>query len=265
MEVYRKALITGASSGIGAEIAKLLAKEKIPLFLTGRDETRLKDLAETLRPFTSVEIAVYDLSTQATRQPLIEWIEQNSPDLVIQSAGFGLYGPVTAQDSKELINMIDVNVSAVLEIARAASKALIARKHPGTFLHVSSLAAVAIMPEFSVYSATKACLLHLSQCLDFELKPFGIRVLSFCPGHVKTNFQARAAQGSFSRNVPYSMSLEKTAQAAVWQIKHQKRVLFYDWRAKIIAFLCRYVLPTAWVAALARNRSITTTQEIMHE
>lgn len=258
MKVYRKALITGASSGIGAEIAKLLAKEKIPLFLTGRNETRLKDLAETLKPLTSVEIAVHDLSTQTTRQPLIEWIEQNSPDLVIQSAGFGLYGPINLQDSKELINMIDVNVSAVLEIAQAAAKTLIARNYPGTFLHVSSLAAVAIMPEFSVYSSTKACLLHLSQCLDFELKPFGIRVLSFCPGHVKTNFQSRAAQGSFSRDAPYSLDLEKTAQAAVWQIKQQKRVLFYDWRAKIIAFLCRYLLPTAWVAAFARTRSTPT-------
>lgn len=252
---YTHALITGASSGIGQAIATLLAKERIPLFLTGRDEERLKALAQRLKPLTEVDYAAHDLSTQASRAPLVQWIETNAPDLVIQSAGFGLYGPALALDPKECINMIDTNVSAVLELALATARALQARQKKGTLLHVSSLAATAIMPHFSVYSASKACLLHLSECLDFEWRPHGIRVLSFCPGYVNTSFQKRAAHTGFYRNVPYSLSLEQTAHAALGQIRHQKRTLFFDWRSKLIAFCCRYILPKAVVAAFALNRS----------
>lgn len=258
---YTHALITGASSGIGEAIAALLAEEHIPLFLTGRDATRLAAVAERLRPLTQVDYAAHDLSTQEARAPLVQWIHKYAPDLVIQSAGFGLYGPALSQDPKECINMIDTNVSAILELALASAHALHARKRCGTLLHVSSLAATAIMPHFSVYSATKVCLLHLSECLDFEWSPLGIRVLSFCPGHVDTPFKTRASKAGFFRKVPYALSLEQTARAALWQIKHQKRTLFFDWRSKVIAFLCRYILPKAWVATLALNRSSYKRQE----
>lgn len=249
------ALITGASSGIGEAIALLLAEQKVPLFLTGRDETRLAALANRLKPLTQVSYAVHDLSTHDSRKPLLEWISQNAPDLVIQSAGFGLYGPTLSQDPQELLNMVDINVSALLDVALSSARALLAHKKPGILLHLSSLAAVATMPTLSVYSATKACVLHLSEALDFEWKPHGIRVLTLCPGHVKTGFQARASMTGFSRNVPYALSAEDVARAALSQIKRHKRALFFDWRAKIIAFLCRYCLPKAVVAGLSLNLS----------
>lgn len=251
---YRHALITGASSGIGEALAVLLAEQKIPLFLTGRDEARLSALAERLRPFTHVEYATYDLSTPQARKPLLEWIRQNAPDLIIQSAGFGLYGPALEQDPKELLNMVDVNISAVLEIALSAAHTLVERGQPGTLLHLASVAGVITMPNFSVYSATKACLLHLSESLDFEWTPKGIRVLTLCPGHVTTAFQSRASKGAPYMSVSHSLTPEQVAQAALWQINHQKRTLFYDWRSKLVAFLCRYVLPKAWVAAFTPKR-----------
>lgn len=251
---YKQALITGASSGIGEAIAVLLAEQKIPLFLTGRDETRLKAVARRLESLTHVEYAAYDLSTQESRKPLVEWIHTHAPDLVIQSAGFGLYGPALQQDPKELLNMVDTNVSAVLEIALSAAKALSERKQQGTLLHVSSVAAVITMPNFSVYSATKACLLHLSECLDFEWRPYGIRVLTLCPGHVTTRFQEHASKGAAYMPVSYALSAEQVARAALRQINYQKRTCFFDWRSQLIAFLCRYVLPKSWVAAFTPKR-----------
>ncbi len=180
------ALITGASAGLGAEFARQLAKRGQRLVLAARRSDRLEAIAGELGNARAVTI---DLSQRGAAAELLRDIEQAGErvDLLVNNAGFGLYGRVADLDAGRQREMIDLNCGALLELARAVLPPMIGRKS-GAILNVASTAAFQPGPGMAVYFATKAFVLSLSEALHEEVRPHGVRVTALCPGPTKTEF-----------------------------------------------------------------------------
>lgn len=170
-------LITGATSGIGKATAELFADKGVNLILSGRNQFELEQLQSTLSKKVSVQIVQADLAKKEERQCVLDVIQAQVPNIVINNAGFGLYGDALTYSIQEQLEMLDVNGRAVLEMTLKAGEALISAKKNGTILNISSAAAFQILPTMAVYAASKAFVNHFSQALDFEFKKNGIRVL----------------------------------------------------------------------------------------
>ncbi len=240
------ALITGASSGLGEALATLLASKKIPLFLTGRDEKRLHLVAKRLK----AEAMVLDLAK--TRAPLLDWIRQNQPDLVINNAGFALYGPVLMQAIEKELAILEVNGSAAVEITIGAARALHVAKKKGIILNVSSAAGELPFPTLALYAAAKALITSFSKSFDAEMSPFGIRILAALPGQIATPFAARASGGLFEQRSFFAMSPE-TAAAQIWrQIEKQKGIATIGALTRIGLWLAHF-FPRSLIARLLRK------------
>jgi hypothetical protein len=238
------ALITGATSGVGEALAKSLAQDKIPLFLTGRNKDALEKLHNELILETEVSIFAADLSIPKERLALLGEISKRKPDLVINSAGFGLYGKALTHPLAEQSKILQVNTLALTEITLEAARALIEEKKPGVIMNISSAAGFLPTPSFAVYSASKAYVTHFSLSFDAEVKKHGIRVLVSCPGQIKTSFRERASLGLNKNQESFqAMSVEKAAKLILKQILHKKPVEIIDFRYRILVFIARFLLP----------------------
>lgn len=182
----RVALITGASAGLGVEFARQLAARGHRLVLAARRKDRLEALAAELG---KARVVAIDLGEPGAAGRLVADVEQagESVDLLVNNAGFGLWGKFEAQDPARLSGMIDLNVRALTDLARAVVPAMIARQS-GAILNLASTAAFQPGPGMAVYFATKAYVLSFSEALHEELKPHGIKVSALCPGPTRTEF-----------------------------------------------------------------------------
>jgi uncharacterized protein len=230
------ALITGATSGIGLSLSYLLAKRYKTLILTGRNEEQLKELSEKL-PCSVISCAA-DLTSPEERKKVIVLIEKVQPTLIINNAGFGLYGDTLMHETKEQLDMIEVNCKALVEITLESARTLALYKKKGTILNIASAAAFFRYPSFNLYAATKAFVLHFSETLDVELSPMGIRVLTACPGMIATDFRRRASKGASVKNA-YSMSSERAAHLLLKQIEMGKRRFVFGRSTAILIFLSK--------------------------
>lgn len=247
---FSRALITGASSGIGSALCRLLASKNIPLIITGRDSTRLNVLVKELSSSVDVIAFTADIDSPQGRTTIIDKIYEHTPNLIINNAGFGLYGEALTYETQEQLKIVDVNAVAVLELTLEGARALISARQKGTILNVSSASAFQVFPCLSVYAASKAFVNSFSQSLDFEMRKYGIRILTSCPGMVSTNFSARAAgTESVNENVP-KMSAEFAAQQIWQQIENEKPLYIFDWKTYFSTLLSRFLVPKSWVAAL---------------
>jgi short-subunit dehydrogenase len=188
------AIVTGASAGIGADLARVFARHGHELLLVARREPQLHALAEEIaasgRPRPRV------LGLDLGRDDAVQRIEMAlaahglAPQYVINNAGFGLLGQAASLARADQLAMIDLNVRALTELSLAWLDAL--GRHRGGILNVASVAGFLPGPGMAVYYATKAYVLSFSEALHHELKPRGVRVTALCPGPVPTEFQARA-------------------------------------------------------------------------
>ncbi len=196
MRSYRRALITGASSGIGAAFADELPVST-DLLLTGRNEERLTRTAERLaRPRRTVETHVADLTDASQRDELIEHAEAFGIDLLINNAGVGRLGRFLDHSADLARETVLVNVVAVVDLTRRLlpgmlARARTARRHAGLII-VSSTAAFAPVPLFATYAASKVFDLHFTEALAEELRGEPVDVLALCPGATRTRFGAKA-------------------------------------------------------------------------
>jgi uncharacterized protein len=187
-------LITGASSGIGAELTRVFASHGHELVLVARREDRLNALADDIaasgRPRPVVLAA--DLGRREAAAALVaELIARGlEPQHVVNNAGFGLTGAAATLDRAEQLDMIDLNVRALTELSLAFVESL--ARHRGGILNVASTAAFLPGPGMAVYFASKAYVLSFTEALHRELADRGVRVTALCPGPVPTEFQARA-------------------------------------------------------------------------
>lgn len=199
----RNVLITGASYGIGEAFAQRLAAGGANLILTARSHDRLAVLAAQLQKQFGVRVEVIcaDLAAATSAREIFEETQrlQMPVDLLINNAGFGALGDFVELSLPRQLEMIQVNVSALVELTHLFLQAMKARKS-GAILNVASTASFQAVPYFAVYAASKAFVLSFSEALWEECKPFGVRVLALCPGSTESNF--REVAGSQHLNGP---------------------------------------------------------------
>jgi short-subunit dehydrogenase len=202
------ALVTGASSGIGAVYADRLARRGYDLILAARDEGRLNDVATRLRAETGVAVEV--VRADLTVRDDIRALEARLRDdprvtVLINNAGAALLSPFAGADADDLEGLIQLNVVAVTRLANAAAAGFSARG-AGTIVNISSI--VGLVPEFgsTVYGATKAFVLYLSQSLAHELAGSGVRVHAVLPGATRTEIWDRSGRGI--ENVPSEILMD---------------------------------------------------------
>ena len=190
------ALITGASSGIGLELAKEFAKDKINLIIVARTEGKLKELAAELQNKfgITVHILAKDLSNYNTAKEIFDWCNQNNiaVDYLVNNAGFGDFGFFVDSDWEKQLQMINLNIATLTYFTRLFLPGMVQRKF-GKVLNVASTAAFQPGPTMSVYFATKAYVLHFSEAIVNELIGTGVTVTALCPGATESGFQIAAA------------------------------------------------------------------------
>lgn len=188
------ALITGASSGIGATYAKRLAQRGFNLLLVARTQAHLEALATQLRAEYRVDVEVLraDLTVAADVKQIAQRLSDNPEiSLLVNNAGVAVLGSLIGAEPQRLEKMISLNVVAVTQLAVAAATAFAARGR-GTLINIASALALAPEQYNGAYSATKAYVLNLSQALEQELRPRGVRVQVVLPGATRTELWARA-------------------------------------------------------------------------
>ncbi len=220
------ALVTGASSGIGAEFARQLARDH-DLVLVARDADRLRSSAAALRDRwgSSVEAMPVDLST-VEGVGVVEArlaAPERPVELLINNAGSGTYGRFAELPIEDEESEIRLNVGAVVRLTRAALPGLIARRS-GTVLNVASLGAFQPGPMCATYVATKAFVLSFSESLAEELRDTGVRVMVLCPGFTRTEFHDRIGVGPPSVPDVVWMSAEAIVEGALADLARGKVV-----------------------------------------
>ncbi len=253
------ALITGASSGIGAEFARQLAPVAAQLILVARREDRLEELAEQLRvenPALRVTIRPTDLTNMSDTQLLCDWIETEGfeLDLLINNAGLGDHRPFETADWSRLDEMLQVNVVALTYLCHRLVPGL--RYHrPGAILNVSSMASMLPIPGLGVYAATKAYVSSFSESLRAELAGTGVGVTHLCPGPVETEFAKvarRDSQPAHGQATPdyLEVSVQQVVREALHAIANDRPRVVPGALAKLVAvgialaplFVLRYLL-----------------------
>ena len=183
------ALITGASSGIGRDMARELAKKGMDLILVARNEEGLNEIKKQLEEENNIKIKIYamDLSVKENLFKLYE--QEKEIDILINNAGFGLYGNFTETDLEKEIKMIDTNITAVHILTKLYLKEMV-KKDKGHILNVASIAGFTPGPLMATYYATKNYILSLTRGINKELKKnkSKVKISVLCPGPVNTNF-----------------------------------------------------------------------------
>lgn len=192
----KTALVTGASAGLGREMARILARDVDTLVLTARRQDRLDELAAELKQFRSdlrVHVRALDLTHREATGVMLDALEHDgvAVDILINNAGYGDYGLFEKSDWAKLEGMLQLNMISATYLLHRLIPGMVKRGF-GAILNVGSTAGMVEMPGFAGYGATKAYLNHLSEALRGELAGTGVVVTALCPGPVETEFQAVA-------------------------------------------------------------------------
>lgn len=236
------ALVTGASSGIGEAFARALAARGMDLILVARSRERLATLARELEaghPIRAVAVPV-DLAGADAAQVVRAQVEAAGMKvgLLVNNAGYAVFGDFPQQDPSEQAGMIDVNCRAPVALARAFAPDMVARGCGG-IIFVASNAAYQPTPYLSVYAATKVFNLFVAEALWAELKQHGVQVLAVSPGHVKTGFQARS--GDPVTNPPGGEARPDQVVATALSALGKRRSVIHGLRNKAVAVVARVV------------------------
>jgi uncharacterized protein len=228
------ALITGASSGVGRELARRLHRRGNQVVITARSAGALEELAAELG---GAQVVVADLSQPEGVDAVVDAVER--VDLLVNNAGFGDYGPFVKAERARVRGMVELNCAALTELTRAYLPSMVER-HAGQILNVASTAAFQAGPEMAVYCATKAFVLSFSEAIAEEVRGTGVTVTAFCPGAFSSGFQDAARSGNSKlfkdRKLPSS---EEMAEAALFALDHKKVVSVPGTLNKIGAFMPR--------------------------
>jgi uncharacterized protein len=199
------ALVTGASSGIGASFARALDARGYSLLLVARRRERLEELARTLR---RAEVLCADLGDEAeVARVAAHALALGDVELLVNNAGYGSSGEFLALDGAREVAMVKLNSLAPLLLAQRLVPAMVARKSGGV-INVSSIGAFQPVPYMATYGATKAFLLSWSEALAYELRKTGVRVTCVCPGPTATEFFDVAAVNPTMARLPHVMSAD---------------------------------------------------------
>ena len=236
------ALITGASGGIGADLARIMARSGHALVLVARSEPDLSALADEIA-LTSARPVV--IALDLTRTDAASILRKKMQDLelcvdiLVNNAGFGLLGAADRLDHGEQISMLDLNIRALTDLTLTFLPDVLSRK--GRILNVASVAAFVPGPGMAVYYASKAFVLSFSQALGYELRDKGVTVTTLCPGPVATGFQARAGFHLRLPDIYQPMSSYDVAAAAYRAMMRGQAVAVVGFMNQCLVFLAGHL------------------------
>ena len=239
------ALITGASSGIGADMARILSDKGYDLILVARNKRKMEVLVKELK--TNAEIIPMDISSTYNCTELYNLVKKKNIDVLVNNAGFGLFGEFCCTKLDKELDMIELNVKTVHTLTKLFLKDFV-KKDKGYILNVASSAAFMPGPLMATYYATKAYVLHLTESINEELrrKKSNVFICALCPGPVSTNFN-KVAGVSFNLE---SLESYDVAKYAVKQMFKKKVVIIPGFKIKMGVFALR-LLPRSLVRKIA--------------
>ena len=243
------ALITGASAGIGLELARVFAREGYSLVLVARNQKRLEEIAAELQP-ASVQVIAKDLSLPSAP----EEIQRSTPrvDVLVNNAGFGVYGKFAETSLTEELNMMQLNMSALVALTKLYLAGMVAARS-GRILNVASTAAFQPGPLMAIYYATKAFVLSFSEAIGNELEGTGVTVTALCPGPTATEFQERSKlQNSALVKGKKIMDARTVAEAGYRGMLAGKTIVIPGLKNKLLAQSIR-VSPRSMVTRIVRG------------
>jgi short-subunit dehydrogenase len=255
--VIGTALVTGASSGIGLDLSRLLARDGARLVMTARHEERLRRAAGWIRseaPTAEIFAAPADLARPGSAAALHAWVarEVGPVDFLVNNAGVGTTGRFADGDAAAEADLLQLNIVSLVELTRPCLAGMVARRR-GRILNVASIAAFLPGPMMAVYYASKAFVLSFSEAIAEETRGSGVTVTALCPGPTITGFQRRAGieRGRFLR-APWLMQSGPVAAAGYRGALEGRRVVVPGFANWITVQVLR-ILPRAAVASLARR------------
>jgi hypothetical protein len=239
------ALVTGASSGIGADLARELARHGHDLVLVARRTDPMRSLAEEVKALGAASTVIAaDLSKPGAGTALAKELEARGLelDVLINNAGLGAGGPFHESDPSRVSEMLYVNIVTLTELTRALLPGMVQRGR-GRIMFVASTAAFQPGPSLAVYSASKAYVLSLGEALSHELRGTGVTVTTLCPGPTRTGFTEVAKTGNsalFESPVAHVMTAVEVARQGYRALAAGKRVHIAGFRNKLVAATGRF-------------------------
>ena len=244
-----RTLVTGASSGIGAEYARALRARGESVVLVARRQDRLAALALELGGEPGAVVVAADLAREGAAELLKKQLDERglNVDALVNCAGLGLTGPFTSQPKAVIRAMCDVNVRAVVELTRAFLPPMLQRRR-GRIVNVASNAAFQPIPYLGVYAATKAFVLSFTEALASELEGTGIQVQALCPGITATEFLDVSETGGELRvrRLPM-MTPRQVVEASLHGLERGRLRVVVGFSNRVLGFVTRRLAP-AWLA-----------------
>jgi short-subunit dehydrogenase len=250
------ALVTGASSGIGAELARQLAARGHDVILVARRRERLEELAGELRSRgRRAEVIVADVSSASARAALADEVAALGLqlDVLVLCAGFGLGGAFLEEDPERIVTMARTNLESTMALSRALIPAMQARRR-GAVLIVSSMAGGQPMPGFAAYAATKAAVTSFSEALSYELRPHGVTVTALAPGGVRTEFSAVAGMSHTEKHTPgaFMIDVQECARAGLEGLEAGRRIVMPRRAVRALAWVGSHAPRAVWLPICRR-------------
>ena len=251
----KTALITGASGGIGLELAKLFAQNGCHLVLVARREETLKTLGREWESQYGIEVT--EIATDLGRVSAPDDVavrllrERIQVDIVVNNAGFGVYGSFATTDLKAELDLIQVNITALTHLTKLFLPGMVSRGY-GKILNVASTAAFQPGPLMAIYYASKAYVVSFSEALASELRGTGVTVTALCPGPTRTEFHVRAGIGHTKLMSGQGMTARSVAVEGYDGLMRGDAVVIPGFRNRLLATLVRWLPRTLVVESVKR-------------
>jgi len=243
------AVITGASRGIGAEYARTLAGQGYDMLLIGQDVTRLKTLQQELHAVNQREIWVesLDLSQPQAAETLYDlaWSYRSQVSLLINNAGFGMYGDFAEMPLANIQNMLQLHMNTIVESIRLFLPDMLARKQ-GAIITVASVAGFFPIPYMTEYAATKAFLIAFSEGLARETHNQGVTIQVCCPGYTDTDFHQSA--GHQPKQVFFAQSAQQVVQTSLHALQSKRTLVTIGWQGRLALWISKIIPHTIMMA-----------------
>lgn len=245
------AIITGASKGIGAEYARALARQDYDLLLVARDRTSLEGLRQELHSVTQREIWVesLDLSQPQSAKALFELARsyRSEVSLLINNAGFGMYGDFADMPLAKIRDMLQLHINAIVESTRLFLPDMLARQQ-GAIITVASVAGFFPIPYMTEYAATKAFLIAFSEGLARETQNQGVTIQVCCPGFTDTDFHRSA--GHQPKQIFFVQSAKQVVETSLQALQSKRTLVTIGWQGRLALWTSK-IVPRKVLIALA--------------
>jgi short-subunit dehydrogenase len=256
MSTKKIALITGATSGIGKELAKCFAINGYTVIIVARDIHNLHETAEEFRKQYGADVAIIqtDLSEPGAAEKIYNEIGGKRIDVLVNNAGYGAYGPFVENDPNVVIQTIRLNIENLTHLTRLVLPDMINRRS-GKILNVASLAAFSPGPLMAVYHGTKAYVLSFGNAIRYELKGTGVSLTTLCPGATATNFQKKSEYGKSKLVKMGTMRADDVARQGYHGLMDGQATVVPGFRNQMLRFLAKLGPRSAVVRVSAKLNS----------